>query len=433
MLITVKGAGVGKINFAIEAAISRQLMALRPCSQLNQGYLYFWLEHMFPTLTRLGQGATVPGIGKPQIAHLRIPIPAKSEQTRIVAKLEELLSDLEAGVAELKAAQAKLARYRQSLLKAAVEGTLTADWRAHHTPAETGAQLLARILTERRARWEDKQRARFAVQGKTPPKNWQAKYPEPVAPDTTELPALPLGWVWASLDAIIDSGPQNGLYLPKERYGSGTPMLRIDDYQIGWHRLIDQLNRVEVDTPTRETYSLRSGDIVVNRVNSMTHVGKSLLIPAEFDGVLFESNMMRFRLSNLVSSAFTTFYLGSDIGRSRLIKNAKWAVNQASINQQDVARTPVPIPPQEEQLEIVKHVKFQLEAYQNLSAAISKLLREASAQRKNLLKAAFSGQLVPQDPADEPASVLLERIRAQRGTSTRMRRRRTAAPARSGT
>lgn len=132
--------------------------------------------------------------------------------------------------------------------------------------------------------------------------------------------------------------------------------------------------------------------------------------------------MMRFRLSNLVSSAFTTFYLGSDIGRSRLIKNAKWAVNQASINQQDVARTPVPIPPQEEQLEIVKHVKFQLEAYQNLSAAISKLLREASAQHKNLLKAAFTGQLVPQDPADEPASVLIERIRAEREANSGMKR-----------
>ena len=233
-----------------------------------------------------GNQNSMRNIGQTRIGQILVPLPPAAEQTRIVAKLEELLSDLEAGVAELKAAQVKLARYRQSLLKAAVDGALTADWRARHTPAETGAQLLARILIERRARWEDKQRARFAAQGKTPPKHWQAKYPEPVAPDTTELPALPAGWVWASLDAIIDSGPQNGLYLPKERYGSGTPMLRIDDYQIGWHRLIDQLNKVEVDAPTRETYSLRSGDIVVNRVNSMTHVGKSLLIPAEFDGVL---------------------------------------------------------------------------------------------------------------------------------------------------
>jgi type I restriction enzyme S subunit len=83
-------------------------------------------------------------------------------------------------VAELKAAQKKLAQYRQSLLKAAVEGVLTADWRARHTPTETGAQLLARILTERRSRWEAMQLAKFKEQGKTPPKDWQKKYPEPV-------------------------------------------------------------------------------------------------------------------------------------------------------------------------------------------------------------------------------------------------------------
>ena len=78
--------------------------------------------------------------------------PAK-EQTRIVEKLEELLSDLDAGVAELKAAQKKLAQYRQSLMKAAVEGTLTADWRKTNQPKETGTQLLERILKERRSLW----------------------------------------------------------------------------------------------------------------------------------------------------------------------------------------------------------------------------------------------------------------------------------------
>lgn len=133
-----------------------------------------------------------------------IPIAPIAEQTRIVTKLEELLSDLDAGVAELKAAQKKLAQYRQSLLKAAVEGALTAEWRAKHTPAETGAQLLERILIERRAHWEAKQLAKFKEQGKAPPKDWQKKYSEPVQPDITELPALPEGWVWASLDQLTE-------------------------------------------------------------------------------------------------------------------------------------------------------------------------------------------------------------------------------------
>ena len=130
------------------------------------------------------------------------------EQTRIVAKLEELLSDLDAGVAELKAAQKKLAQYRQSLLKAAVEGTLTTEWRANLPSlsgggaggeGETGEQLLQRILKERRARWEAKQFAKFMQQGKTPPKDWQAKYPEPVQPDVSNLPDLPEGFMFLLL------------------------------------------------------------------------------------------------------------------------------------------------------------------------------------------------------------------------------------------
>jgi type I restriction enzyme S subunit len=97
---------------------------------------------------------TVKHLSSKTIGEIGLPLPPRAEQTRIVAKLEELLSDLDTGVAELKAAQKKLAQYRQSLLKAAVEGALTAEWRAKHTPPETGAQLLERILTERRARWE---------------------------------------------------------------------------------------------------------------------------------------------------------------------------------------------------------------------------------------------------------------------------------------
>lgn len=148
-------------------------------------------------------------------------VPPASEQTRIVAKLEELLSDLDAGVAELKAAQKKLTQYRQSLLKAAVEGALTAEWRTQNTPSETGAQLLARILRERRTRWEAKQLAKFAEQGKTPPKDWQKKYPEPVPPDTTDLPELPEGWVWGTIDQLAAIGTGVTPLKSKSRYYVG--------------------------------------------------------------------------------------------------------------------------------------------------------------------------------------------------------------------
>lgn len=411
-------APIGYTAIASHAVTTNQgFKSFIPSKGISADYVYHWLSSAKAIAEELASGTTFLELSGAKAALLPFPTAPTQEQTRIVAKLEELLSDLDAGVAELKAASAKLAQYRRSLLKAAVEGALTAEWRCEHAgedESETGQALLQRILAERRARWEARQRAKFEQQGKTPPKGWQSQYPEPVAPGTRDLPALPPTWAWCTLDALISDGPQNGLYMPGDRYGRGSPILRIDDYQIGWHRERSSLKCVEADASTCELYSLRAGDLVINRVNSMTHLGKSLRVPESLSDVLFESNMMRARLSEAVSSEFVALYLGSDIGRSRMTEGAKWAVNQASINQQDVRRTPVPLPPRDEQVALVDVLDEQLDAAANQAVAISVVLKQSTAQRQNLLRAAFSGRLVPQDPADEPASALLERIRAAR-------------------
>lgn len=426
-----------------DAVLNQRVCKVAPDERYyDKRFLGFALPGYLAAINAATPSITVKHLSSRTIADIELPLPPRAEQTRIVAKLEELLSGLDAGVAELRTAQKKLAQYRQSLLKSAVEGALTADWRAarrvSETPSlgpvgireagprytaradnpapetETGAELLTRILTERRTRWEAKQLAKFKEQGKHPPKDWQSKYPEPVAPDTRKLPPLPEGWVWASMDQIIDDGPNNGLYLPKERYGRGTPILRIDDYQIGWHRARRELNAVDVSEEDRSTYSLQTGDVVINRVNSMTHLGKSLLVTSSLEGAVFESNMMRLRLSDGVNAEFACYYLGSAGGRARLIRDAKWAVNQASINQQDVRRTPIPLPPIAEQIAIAAELARWHEALTDQNFAIDKALAQSAAQRQNILRAAFAGQLVPQDPNDEPAAKLLERIRAER-------------------
>ena len=110
------------------------------------------------------------------IKTLPVPIAPLNEQSRIVAKIEELFSDLDAGVANLLRVRANLKRYRAAVLKAAVEGKLTEDWRAQHPDTEPASVLLERILTERRRKWEEDQLAKFAEAGKQPPKGWQEKY-----------------------------------------------------------------------------------------------------------------------------------------------------------------------------------------------------------------------------------------------------------------
>ena len=136
-------------------------------------------------------GTSPPSAREDEFLKQRVRIAPLPEQHRIVAKIESLFAKLVEGVAALKRAEANLERYRASVLKAAVEGKLTELWRRENPSEETGEELLARILVERRARWEEEQIARSEAKGKKPPKNWQAKYKEPVTPDTGGLPELP--------------------------------------------------------------------------------------------------------------------------------------------------------------------------------------------------------------------------------------------------
>ncbi len=318
----------------------------------------------------------------PQGPMKQIPLllPEENEQRKIVAEIEKQFTRLEVGVAGLRRVQANLKRYRATVLKAACEGKLVPTeaelTREEGRIYETGAQLLERILTERRKKW-----------------NGKGKYKEPARADTTNLQPLPEGWTWVTMDSIIVSGPQNGVYLPKDYYGRGHPILRIDDYQDGWVRNRDELNRVAADLDIIKTYQLRSGDLVINRVNSPTHLGKCLIVRDVLAPALFESNMMRAVLSAFIHARYAEFYLRSVNGRSRLNSNAKWAVNQASINQQDVKLTPLPLPPLAEQQRIVAEVERRLSVVEELEAVVNANLQRATRLRQSILQRAFEGKL----------------------------------------
>ena len=218
---------------------------------------------------------TVKHLSSKTIGEIGLPLPPRAEQTRIVAKLEELLSDLDAGVTELKAAQKKLALYRQSLLKAAVEGSLTAEWRAKNKPTETGAQLLERILNERRTRWEAKQLAKFKEQDKTPPKDWQKKYPEPVKPDASDLPELPDGWVWTSLDMLgeIASGVTKGTKREADIKVREVPYLRVANVQRG-HLDLSEVKTIYATERDIAELTLQAGDILFNEGGDRDKLGR---------------------------------------------------------------------------------------------------------------------------------------------------------------
>lgn len=407
----------------VACAINQDLKALFFGSGVSADFLLYWVGASERIIKDLGSGTTVSGIRLDALNGLPLKLPPAAEQSRIVAKLEELLSDLDAGVVELKAAQRKLAQYRQSLLKAAVEGSLTAEWRKQNAPAETGAQLLERILAERRARWEAQQLAKFEAQGKKPPKDWQRKYPEPVQTDFTGLSELPEGWVWASLGQLV-ADSSYGTSVKCSYEGEGTPVLRIPNVSRGSLDLQDmKFSTVELDLD--DEAALAVGDVLVIRTNgSVGLVGRAAAVVEDLPKPhYFASYLLRLRcIEKTTVHRWILAALTAPYGRQWLEAKAASSAGQHNISLSTLLVMPIPVPPLAEQIGALTEVENCRAAIRQQEESMEFSIKQAAAQRQNILRAAFAGQLVPQDPRDEPASVLLERIRAERAAQAPARK-----------
>lgn len=382
---------------------------------VSNRYLCFQLNHVdyHPFVS----GSTRLKLTSSAMKQIPLLLAPAAEQTRIVAKLEELLSDLDAGVAELKAAQKKLAQYRQSLLKAAVEGALTAEWRKQNSPAETGAQLLQRILTERRARWEAKQLAKFAEQGKTPPKDWQKKYPEPVQPETTDLPKLPEGWVWSSIGqcfhVAVGATPSR-----KEPSYWGGPIPWVSSGEVRFSRITTTKEMItQGGLNNSSTHINPIGSVLLGMIGEGKTRGQVAILDVE--AANNQNCAAIWAREAGVPPEYVYFWLWSQYEQTR---RGSCGNNQPALNKSIVERIFFPLAPLDEMDEIVRSVNQALDAISEQEMAIEISLKQSSAQRQNILRAAFAGQLVPQDPNDEPASVLLERIRAERAAQAAVKK-----------
>ena len=351
-----------------------------------------------------------PRVDFNQISSFGFLLPPKSEQTRIADTLDELFSDLNTGLAALERARDRLKLYRASVLKAAVEGALTADWREQHPDVEPADELLKRILVERRCRWEQDQLRKFEEKDKVPPKNWKAKYKEPVAPDTTNLPTLPEGWCWATVDQLseIRSGQT-----PK-----GIPAISDELGTVVWFRVNDMNNplnkcwmadgglRMQSNLAEKLNLKLFPRDAIIfpKRGGAIkTNKKRLLAFPAACD-----LNIMALIPASEVSRYLWQWFQGLDLAK------LSDGSNVPQINNPHIAPCLIPLAPLTEQEAIVAAVQAQLSAIDQLEADIDAKLQSAQALRQSILKHAFTGKLVPRDPDDEPASELLKRIAAER-------------------
>lgn len=311
-------------------------------------------------------GTTRKRIARGKLSELKLPIPPAAEQARIALKLDELLAQVNPLKARIDAIPALLKRFRQSVLTAAVSGQLTEEWRS-----------------------------------------------ERKLPNCSEV----------EFGLLIKEGPQNGLYKPSSAYGAGVKIIRIDSFYSGEIKDWRRLRSLAVDQSELKNWGVKAGDILINRVNSIEYLGKCALVRCVPEPTVFESNVMRMSLrTDLVNPEYLMRCLSSEIGRKKLINKAKHAVNQASINQGDVKACKVPLPSLTEQNEIVRRVEQLFAFAEVLEDKIDSAKSRIDHLTQSILAKAFRGELMPQDPNDEPASALLESIQAQRAAAPKVKR-----------
>ena len=403
---------------------STEFHVLRPYCEISAQYIYFVVSSA--SFRRDAEHNMTGAVGQRRVptsylVDQCIPVPPAREQRRIVTKIEELFSELDKGIESLKTARKQLEVYRQSVLKHAFEGKLTAQWRAENKEKlETPEQLLARIKRERTARYEQQLK-----EWKSAVREWQhgaRKERKPNKPRALKplnkldesaysmLPQLPESWVWEKL-GWMTCGVEYGTAAKSSKSGP-VPVLRMGNIQKGrfdWSDLAYTSDDDEISE-----YLLQNGDVLFNRTNSPELVGKTAIFRGErqaiFAGYLIRVN----QIPTVVESQYLNLFLNSDVARQYGDSVKTDGVNQSNINGTKLANYPFPYCSAEEQRKVVRILEKALSVVDDTEAKIDIELHKAVTLRQAILTKAFSGQLVEQHPHDEPASVLLDRIRAER-------------------
>ena len=421
---------------------STEFHVLRPYCETSARYIYFFVSSKS---FRRDAGHNMTGavgqrrVPTPYLADQSIPVPPAREQRRIVAKIEELFSELDKGIESLKTARAKLNVYRQAVLKHAFEGKLTEQWREENKDKlEMPEQLLARIKQEREARYEQQ-----IKEWKAAVKKWEAKSkpgrkspkprkPEDVSPalNAGSLPVLPTAWRWTTVSEIADL-VTDGTHHTPDYTSSGMPFISVKDVRHG------RVNFDDCKFISRDDHKAliqrchpQPGDLLITKSGT---IGRLAIVPDREFSLFVSVALVKIQgalvpiSSRWLHYAFEYHFMGLNINqqiKGGLLKN---------YHLEDLRLARLPLCSVLEQEELVRLVEERLSVLEELDATLDQQFVRANALRQSILKKAFTGQLVPQDPHDEPASVLLDRIRAERekavqnSNSKKTKKRKTTA------
>jgi type I restriction enzyme, S subunit len=367
---------------------------------ISSEWIFYWLKII--DFAHYAHGANMPSMPLSKAKEIKIPLASLNEQKRIMDKIERLFSDLDEGEALLKTVQKQLATYRQSVLKAAVTGELTKDWREQNKHRlESGENLLNHILKNRRDNW-----------------NGQGKYKEPATPNVTGDQGLPEKWCWCTIEQLsfVATGatPKKG---NRAYYDPGTiPWITSTAVNqnpiIHYQELITELALKETNVKI-----IPKGALIM----AMYGEGKTRGSVSEL-GIDAGTNQACAALICSYTQKDTKDFLKMFLEYNyEIIRLESAGGVQPNLNLGIVKETVLPLPPLDEQELIVDQVSDILSQIDTLQDWCATELARSNTLRQSILKDAFSGKLVPQDPKDEPASELLKRIQAERETKPKIK------------
>jgi type I restriction enzyme S subunit len=361
-------------------------------------FLFYYFRSEYWEVRSFDKGSNQPGLNTAIIKEFTIPIPPLHEQLRIVTKIEELFTQLDAGVASLKKVQAQLKRYRQAVLKAAFEGRLTQDWREEYKGEIEPADVLFDRIKRKNAGDEKEIAKRLPL-------------------DESELFQLPDEWIWIQSQDVCENITNGYTPTADKLFGGEGEIPFIKVYNLTKTGAFDfTVKPTFISRETHEKELRRSAvypdDVLMNIVGPP--LGKISLVPDLYREWNINQAIVIYRTFPEYSRKLMLYALLSEIIQKWLQKRGKTTAGQTNYTITMSRSLPIPLPPHNEQSLIVNEIERHFSQIDHLEKTVETSLKQAETLRQSILKWAFEGKLVPQDPTDEPASVLLERIKAEK-------------------
>lgn len=378
-----------------------------------------YLDAQQGRLSRFFTGTTIKHFTRTAMKEYGFRLAPCREQHRILDAIETHFTRLDAAVETLKRVQANLKRYRASVLKAAVEGRLVPTEaelaRREGRDYEPASKLLDSVLIERRRRWEEAELVKMRAKGKEPKNDkWKAKYKEPLGPEQATLPVLREGWYWARLGQLM-SIRSGFAFKSKDYCHEGVPLVRQADLK---GEVIDLSGAKQLPAIyLREywKYHVKEGDLLIGMSGAIGKVS----FYAQKEAALQNQRTGLVVPYGPISLQFLAMLIESQ--EAHLLNCGKGVAVQ-NISPKDIERCNVALPPLAEQNRIVAELQKQFSEMDFFKRSTVTNAHRCERLRKSILKWAFEGKLVDQDSSDEPASVLLDRIRAERQAEDKTRK-----------